>query len=217
MCTDKSMHVYLSFGIWYTSWFFAFCRLCFVKDICSELKDITRLSQIAELEKKSMFSIINKVKVLRIKGVGNEMGWAFMRPPCTFRIPYTDETLFKCNPNVHFIDGVRFTAWLKEERDDFCLLIEEMWAGKIVSDSTKDIHAIQKAAQNVLLVDALLQRYRIWLYIFKYYCVAEGAIFGYVFRGIALNSCCFIIPWKKNHIALFGNFWRYICRTIFIQ
>ena len=97
-----------------------------------------------------------------------------MRPPCPFRIPYTDETLFKCDPNVHFIDGVRFTAWLKEERDDFCLLIEEMWAGKIVSDSTKDIHAIQKAAQNVLLVDALLQRYtgRIWLYIFKYYCVA---------------------------------------------
>ncbi|XP_022325231.2 DENN domain-containing protein 3-like isoform X2 [Crassostrea virginica] len=100
-------------------------RLCFVKDICSELKDITRLSQIAELEKKtmSMLSFFKQVKVLRIKGV----------------------------------DGIRFTAWLKEERDDFCLLIEEMWAGKIVSDSTKDIHAIQKAAQNVLLVDALLQ------------------------------------------------------------
>lgn len=61
---------------------------------------------------------------------------------------------------MYFVTGgLRFTAWLKEERDDFCLLIEEMWAGKIVSDSTKDIHAIQKAAQNVLLVDALLQRY----------------------------------------------------------
>lgn len=53
-----------------------FCRLCFVKDICSELKDITRLSQIAELEKKtmSMLSFFKQVKVLRIKGVGNEMG-----------------------------------------------------------------------------------------------------------------------------------------------
>lgn len=98
-------------------------RLCFVKDISSETREITRLSKILELEKKTMFSFLKQVKVLRIKNTG----------------------------------GSRFTAWLKEERDDFCLLIEEMWAGKVVSDSTKDIHAIQKAAQNVLLVDALLQ------------------------------------------------------------
>ncbi|XP_061169944.1 DENN domain-containing protein 3-like isoform X3 [Saccostrea echinata] len=98
-------------------------RLCFVKDISTEMKEIMRLSKIEELEKKSMFSFLKQVKVLRIKNK----------------------------------DGSKFTAWLKEERDDFCLLIEEMWAGKIVCESTKDIHAIQKAAQNVLLVDALLQ------------------------------------------------------------
>ncbi|XP_056012541.1 DENN domain-containing protein 3-like isoform X2 [Ostrea edulis] len=98
-------------------------RLCFVKDISTELKEITRLSKIAELEKKTMYSFLKQVKVLRIKSK----------------------------------EGSRFTAWLKEERDDFCLLIEEMWAGKIVCESTKDIHAIQKAAQNVLLVDAVLQ------------------------------------------------------------
>ena len=39
------------------------------------------------------------------------------------------------------------------------MLIQEIWAGKIVSMETKDIHAIQKAAQNVLLIDAVLNRY----------------------------------------------------------
>ncbi|KAK3087290.1 hypothetical protein FSP39_004285, partial [Pinctada imbricata] len=97
-------------------------RLCFVKDISTEVKEIIKLRDIKELEKKTQTSLLKQVKVLKVRGQG----------------------------------GFKFTAWLKEERDHFWLLVEEMWAGKVVSIETKDIHAIQKAAQNVLLIDAVI-------------------------------------------------------------
>lgn len=89
-----------------------------------------------------------------------------------------------------------------------------MWAGKIVSDSTKDIHAIQKAAQNVLLVDALLQRYRIWLYIFKYYCVAEETITGFVFREICFKFMLLYNPVEKKSPCII---WQFLKVHVYMQ
>ena len=48
--------------------------------------------------------------------------------------------------------------WLKEERDNIYLLLQEMWSGKIIAEATKDITVVQQAAQNVLLVDAVMKR-----------------------------------------------------------
>ncbi|XP_076438047.1 DENN domain-containing protein 3-like [Babylonia areolata] len=53
--------------------------------------------------------------------------------------------------------NVRFTAWLKEERNCWAMLVEEMRAGKLVAESTKDFTAITQAMQNVLLVDAIVR------------------------------------------------------------
>jgi hypothetical protein len=55
-----------------------------------------------------------------------------------------------------------FTAWLKEERNCWAMLIEEMRAGKLVAEATKDFTAISQAIQNVLLVDAIVRRY-VWV------------------------------------------------------
>nr|KAG5692862.1 hypothetical protein BaRGS_002297 [Batillaria attramentaria] len=52
---------------------------------------------------------------------------------------------------------IKFTAWLKEERNFWYMLIEEMRAGKIVAEATKDFTAITQAIQNVLLVDAIIR------------------------------------------------------------
>ncbi|XP_070209415.1 DENN domain-containing protein 3-like [Littorina saxatilis] len=55
-------------------------------------------------------------------------------------------------------DGkIRFTAWLKEERNCWAMLVEEMRAGKMVAEATKDFSAIGQAEQNVLLVDAIIR------------------------------------------------------------
>ena len=53
---------------------------------------------------------------------------------------------------------LRFTAWLKEERNCWAMLVEEMRAGKLVAEATKDFTAISQAIQNVLLVDAIIRR-----------------------------------------------------------
>ncbi|XP_059174697.1 DENN domain-containing protein 3-like [Physella acuta] len=52
---------------------------------------------------------------------------------------------------------VKFTAWLKEERNCWAAMIDEMRAGKIVAEATKDYTAISQAIQNVLLVDAVIK------------------------------------------------------------
>ncbi|BFZ11081.1 hypothetical protein BsWGS_14120 [Bradybaena similaris] len=52
---------------------------------------------------------------------------------------------------------VKFTAWLKNDRNLWCVLIEEMRAGKIVAEATKDFTAIGQAVQNVLLLDAIIR------------------------------------------------------------
>lgn len=54
---------------------------------------------------------------------------------------------------------VKFTAWLKNDRNLWCVLIEEMRAGKIVAEATKDFTAIGQAVQNVLLLDAIIRRF----------------------------------------------------------
>ncbi|XP_071144330.1 DENN domain-containing protein 3-like [Mytilus edulis] len=58
---------------------------------------------------------------------------------------------------IHKKDDAKFTAWLKDERDHWFILLQELWAGKVVSMGTKDIMAANKAANNVQLVDAFLK------------------------------------------------------------
>ena len=52
---------------------------------------------------------------------------------------------------------VRFSASLKDERNAWAALIEEMRCGKVVAEATKDFTAIGQAVQNVLLADAILR------------------------------------------------------------
>ncbi|KAK6960212.1 DENN domain-containing protein 3, partial [Biomphalaria glabrata] len=52
---------------------------------------------------------------------------------------------------------VKFTAWLKEERNCWATIIEEMRAGRIVAEASKDYTAINQAIQNVLLADAVIR------------------------------------------------------------
>ncbi|XP_041360445.1 DENN domain-containing protein 3-like isoform X2 [Gigantopelta aegis] len=55
-------------------------------------------------------------------------------------------------------DGsIKFTASLKEERNCWYMLIEEMRSGKIVAEAMKDISAIHEAMLNVLLVKAVIR------------------------------------------------------------
>ncbi|PVD32092.1 hypothetical protein C0Q70_07520 [Pomacea canaliculata] len=61
-----------------------------------------------------------------------------------------------------FIDGDNgklggFTAVLKEERNCWAMLVEEMRAGRLVAEATKDVTAVSQAIQNVLLVDAIIR------------------------------------------------------------
>ena len=53
---------------------------------------------------------------------------------------------------------IKFTASLKEERNCWAMLIEEMRAGKAVAEATKDFTVIGQAVQNVLLADAVIRR-----------------------------------------------------------
>lgn len=38
------------------------------------------------------------------------------------------------------------------------MLVEEMRAGRLVAEATKDVTAVSQAIQNVLLVDAIIRR-----------------------------------------------------------
>ncbi|CAG5119297.1 unnamed protein product, partial [Candidula unifasciata] len=52
---------------------------------------------------------------------------------------------------------VKFTAWLKADRNCWAALIEEMRAGKTVAEAIKDFAAIGHAIHNVLLIDAVIR------------------------------------------------------------
>ncbi|XP_053382269.1 DENN domain-containing protein 3-like isoform X2 [Mercenaria mercenaria] len=49
-----------------------------------------------------------------------------------------------------------FTAFLKEERNWWYMVIREMWAGKVVAEAMKDVMMVQHAIQNTLLIDAII-------------------------------------------------------------
>ncbi|XP_077990292.1 DENN domain-containing protein 3-like [Glandiceps talaboti] len=50
-----------------------------------------------------------------------------------------------------------YIASLKSERNSWYILIKEMWAGRIIADVQKDYQVIQQAAQNVLMIDAIIR------------------------------------------------------------
>ncbi|XP_071115089.1 DENN domain-containing protein 3-like [Haliotis cracherodii] len=51
----------------------------------------------------------------------------------------------------------KFTACLKDERNCWYMLIEEMRAGKVVAEATRDLTAIQQGTINVMLIDAVIR------------------------------------------------------------
>ncbi|XP_070534995.1 DENN domain-containing protein 3-like isoform X2 [Ptychodera flava] len=50
-----------------------------------------------------------------------------------------------------------YIASLKSERNTWYMLINEMWAGRAIADVQKDYQVIQQAAQNVLMIDAVIR------------------------------------------------------------
>lgn len=52
----------------------------------------------------------------------------------------------------------RFVASFRDESHKWFLTIHEMWSGKLLSDELHDPSILQIAKQNVLIVDAFLQR-----------------------------------------------------------
>nr|XP_006818634.1 PREDICTED: DENN domain-containing protein 3-like [Saccoglossus kowalevskii] len=54
-------------------------------------------------------------------------------------------------------DKAPYIASLKCERNCWWILIREMWAGRLISDVQKDPQVIQQAAQNVLMIDAIIR------------------------------------------------------------
>ncbi|ESO86082.1 hypothetical protein LOTGIDRAFT_235654 [Lottia gigantea] len=53
--------------------------------------------------------------------------------------------------------SIKFTIWLKEDRNWWFLLIQEMICGRLVSIATKDHSVTHQASQNVLLIDAVIR------------------------------------------------------------
>jgi len=88
---------------------------------------------------------------------------------------------FKTLLSSFLLDDARFTAWLKDERDHWYILLQELWAGKVVSKGNKDIMAANRAANNVQLIDAVLKRYK--------KCHSPALVF-YPITANQVNSLC---------------------------
>ena len=52
-----------------------------------------------------------------------------------------------------------FIATLKASRNLWYMLVNEMWSGKLISEEVREPSIVHQAAQNVLLVDALMKRF----------------------------------------------------------
>ncbi|XP_060062630.1 DENN domain-containing protein 3-like [Ylistrum balloti] len=103
-------------------------RLLLMRDASKKLKEIVKLRDIQFLEKVQLHSLFSVADALRIHRL----------------VPGKAE-------------HDKFTVWLKDERNHFTLLVQEMWAGKVISEATKDIVVVQQAAQNVLLIDTIIR------------------------------------------------------------
>ncbi|XP_078665803.1 DENN domain-containing protein 3-like isoform X3 [Branchiostoma floridae x Branchiostoma belcheri] len=53
-------------------------------------------------------------------------------------------------------DQSPFTAILKEERNQWFMLVQELWCGRNIAEGTKDSQVVHQAAQNVLLINAVV-------------------------------------------------------------
>ncbi|XP_035659788.1 DENN domain-containing protein 3-like isoform X2 [Branchiostoma floridae] len=55
------------------------------------------------------------------------------------------------------VDGQSpFSAILKEERNQWFMLVQELWCGRNIAEGTKDSQVVHQAAQNVLLINAVV-------------------------------------------------------------
>ncbi|KAK7478037.1 hypothetical protein BaRGS_00030713 [Batillaria attramentaria] len=106
-------------------------RIFFLKDGSNACKEVAKLRNITQVERLQVHSFLNAVDALVIHDPG----------------PFNAvDALVIHDPE----NKIKFTAWLKEERNFWYMLIEEMRAGKIVAEATKDFTAITQAIQNVL-------------------------------------------------------------------
>ncbi|XP_069130797.1 DENN domain-containing protein 3-like [Argopecten irradians] len=137
-------------------------RLLFMRDASKKLKEIVKLRDIQRLEKVQLHSFLSVADALRIHR----------------HVPGK-------------ADHDKFTVWLKDERNHFTLLIEEMWAGKVISEATKDIVVVQQAAQNVLLVDAIIRSGE-----------EEGCLHHATVEASADNLCCYIRAMEREENVL---------------
>ncbi|XP_060558524.1 DENN domain-containing protein 3-like isoform X2 [Ruditapes philippinarum] len=102
-------------------------RLFFLSDVSNNYREIVKLREIKDLEQSEHSSL--------------------------FSIFSRVQTL-----KIHRLGkGTSpFTAYLKEERNWWYMVIREMWAGKVVAEAMKDVMMVQHAIQNTLLIDAII-------------------------------------------------------------
>jgi len=55
-------------------------------------------------------------------------------------------------------DGKKLSFSFRESSDCWCLLLNEMWSGRVMSEEQNDMSIRGLALQNVLIVDAFLRR-----------------------------------------------------------
>ncbi|OWF38493.1 DENN domain-containing protein 3-like [Mizuhopecten yessoensis] len=137
-------------------------RLLFMRDASKKLKEIVKLRDIQLLEKVQLHSFLSNADALRIhRRVSGK------------------------------VEQDKFTVWLKDERNHFTLLIQEMWAGKVISEATKDIVVVQQAAQNVLLVDTTIRSGEV-----------ESCSHNATVESSADNLCCYIRAMERGEHLL---------------
>ncbi|WAR16692.1 DEND3-like protein [Mya arenaria] len=116
-------------------------RLFFLQDVSNNYKEIVKLRDIRKLEKSEHAGLLSKTPTLTIHKKQSESHRSSGK---TKKGSKKDST---------------FTVFLKVDRNWWYIIIQEMWAGKIVAEGLKDVMMIHHAIQSVLLIDAVIARY----------------------------------------------------------
>ncbi|XP_052763483.1 DENN domain-containing protein 3-like isoform X2 [Mya arenaria] len=113
-------------------------RLFFLQDVSNNYKEIVKLRDIRKLEKSEHAGLLSKTPTLTIHKKQSESHRSSGK---TKKGSKKDST---------------FTVFLKVDRNWWYIIIQEMWAGKIVAEGLKDVMMIHHAIQSVLLIDAVI-------------------------------------------------------------
>ncbi|XP_052249982.1 DENN domain-containing protein 3-like isoform X2 [Dreissena polymorpha] len=102
-------------------------RLFFQTDVTNHFKEIAKLREIERLERSEHAGFLSRVPTLRIHKKKND----------------------KDKDSV-------FTVYLKDDRNWWCMVIQEMFSGRVMAAAMKDVMMVQLAIQNALLIDAVI-------------------------------------------------------------